>query len=200
MASNTTFHRCATAVEATVMVLAIVTLGLASAYGVQLSKAPLYFRLSKETLHIQWSTAWVVFFYGTIPVATIFAAFAGILLYLFGKATPRYGVIISTIFLLGWIVTVALWSSCHYWNRDVDLLDFCYQKNLWINGGYVGLSEGLAISMTVFSAFSIITYLFYMIYASLALHKMRRAKPAFPADYEMSGHKSDGSTSMASGH
>jgi hypothetical protein len=59
MASNTTFHRYATAVEATVMVLAILTLGLASAYGVQLSKAPLYFRLSKETLHIQWSTALV---------------------------------------------------------------------------------------------------------------------------------------------
>ncbi|KAH0538449.1 hypothetical protein FGG08_004947 [Glutinoglossum americanum] len=123
MTSTTSFYCHATSIEASAMVLAIVTLGLASAYGVQLSKAPLNVRPNGEIRGFHWSTAWAVFLYGTTPVATIFAASAGILLYHFRKATPLYGVIVSAIFLLGWIITVSLWSNCHYWNRDVESSD-----------------------------------------------------------------------------
>ena len=56
----------------------------------------------------------------TYTAGAVFAAAADILSYLLGKATLLYGVLISTMFLLGWIITVLLWINCQYWTRDVE--------------------------------------------------------------------------------
>ncbi|KAJ9648060.1 hypothetical protein H2201_002398 [Coniosporium apollinis] len=196
MTPEATFCRRAVVVEAWARLLAIVTLGLASAYAAQLVKAPV-------RSHVSSKTAYAVFFCGTTPLASILASTGSIVLYKRNKVTPLYGVIISTIFFFGWTVTMSLWMHCHYFNlqpNDLESADFCYQARiLSVNDYLEGVGNALADSLTGFSIPLIFLYFGYMCYASATFNKLRMIKPrpaATPENYEMPVRKPAGSSAQ----
>jgi hypothetical protein len=131
-------------IESTILVIAATTLGLASAYGIQLMKAPRLVDLisssflmpdpaSSNSSMISSRAAsgtptallydrgpkdswniWAVIYNGTMPVLSIIFALIGLLLALRKRVVPIYSMIISASFLAGWCVMLGWWVTCDW--------------------------------------------------------------------------------------
>jgi hypothetical protein len=131
-------------IESTILVIAATTLGLASAYGVQLMKAPrqsdiipssfmipmeaslnntsLYTRaavgMPTSNLYDRTpSNGWIIrefVFNDTMPVLSIIFAIVGACLAFRKSITPIYSTIISAAFLSGWCVNLGWWLTCDW--------------------------------------------------------------------------------------
>jgi hypothetical protein len=124
-------------IESMILAVAATTLGLASAYGVQLVKAPRisdilpnhYVTPSQDptdhtSLHRRLNfynnnsrsdgNTWAIFYNGTMPLLSIIFAILGTILALGRRLTPVYSIIISAAFLAGWCVNLGWWITCDW--------------------------------------------------------------------------------------
>jgi hypothetical protein len=113
--------------------------------------------------------------YGVAPILTIFFASANMVLYstflgrhatfLRCRSQPPalvpliYGIVYSSVMMVGWSVVMAVWSDCHV-NRLANYPGpYCYTNWLDVEGGYIhGVPDAWIIAIMVMVASIVIMY------------------------------------------
>jgi hypothetical protein len=114
-------------IESIILVLAITTLGISSAYGVHLqslpslsysnnSSTPYYVppRLGSSLTVPQDANSLIVWYVATMPVLSIVMCWFGLMLAVRRLITRNYCIGVSVVFVMGWVGQMGWWGGCEW--------------------------------------------------------------------------------------
>lgn len=108
-------RKLAFSIEAAIVALACVTLGLAIKYAIQLWNAPVY---GGDVNNTRPSRTTIIPEYSILPVITIVAGLFNMALHVASGVRALYAVIVSSLLATAWLVMIAIWGQCHLQAHD----------------------------------------------------------------------------------
>ncbi|KAF2254307.1 hypothetical protein BU26DRAFT_600049 [Trematosphaeria pertusa] len=148
-------RKLAFSIEAAIVALACVTLGLAIKYAIQLWNAPVY---GGDVNNTRPSRTTIIPEYSILPVITIVAGLFNMALHVASGVRALYAVIVSSLLATAWLVMIAIWGQCHlqaHDNPDNPWYEVCYQTNIKADykQDYIeGVSKALGAAVVAFGA------------------------------------------------